>query len=78
MNLCLKMARATKPASLASNCTAHVTPTHVWRSHPARAEIGRLNSFGRSSPMLTPKTYAHAMQQEDADLSFADFRSGAV
>src|SRR5262249_2785663 len=29
--------------------------------------------LGHSSPMLTLKTYAHAMKSEEADLSFADF-----
>ena len=31
--------------------------------------------LGQASPMLTLKTYAHAMKQEEANLSFADFAS---
>lgn len=29
-----------------------------------------------SSPMLTLRTYAHAMREEEADLSFAEFGTG--
>jgi hypothetical protein len=29
--------------------------------------------LGHSSPMLTLKTYAHAIREEEMDLSFADF-----
>ena len=32
--------------------------------------------LGHSSPMLTLKTYAHVMQEEEVDLSFADFGPG--
>jgi integrase len=31
------------------------------------------DQLGHSSPMLTLKTYAHALPEEEADLSFADF-----
>ena len=31
--------------------------------------------LGHASPMLTLKTYAHAMREEETDLSFADFGS---
>jgi len=31
------------------------------------------DQLGHSSPMLTLKTYAHSMQDEETDLSFADF-----
>jgi len=33
------------------------------------------DQLGHASPMLTLKTYAHAMKEEEADLSFADFGS---
>ena len=36
---------------------------------PARTEPAE----GHSSPMLTLKTYAHAMREEEVDLSFAEF-----
>ena len=31
------------------------------------------DQLGHASPMLTLETYAHAMREEEADLSFADF-----
>jgi hypothetical protein len=31
--------------------------------------------LGHSSPMLTLKTYAHAIREEEMDLSFADFEA---
>ncbi len=33
------------------------------------------NQLGNTSPILTLKTYAHAMPEEEADLSFAEFGS---
>ena len=33
------------------------------------------DQLGHSSPTLTLKTYAHAMREEEADLSFAEFGS---
>jgi len=36
---------------------------------------GTADQLGHASPMLTLKTYAHAMKEEEADLSFADFGS---
>ena len=35
------------------------------------------DQLGHSSPMLTLKTYAHALPEEEADLSFADFETGS-
>lgn len=35
------------------------------------------DQLGHSSPMLTLKTYAHAMRAEEVDLSFASFDDGA-
>ena len=32
------------------------------------------DQLGRSTPMLTLRTYSHAMREEEADLGFADFR----
>lgn len=32
-----------------------------------------VDPLGHASPMLTLKTYAHAMREEETDLSFADF-----
>ena len=34
------------------------------------------DQLGHSSPMLTLKTYAHAMREEEVDLSFACFGDG--
>ena len=34
------------------------------------------DQLGHSSPMLTLKTYAHAMSEEETDVSFADFAAG--
>jgi integrase len=31
------------------------------------------DQLGHASPMLTLRTYAHAIREEEADLSFADF-----
>jgi hypothetical protein len=38
---------------------------------PWRAAVAE--QLGHSSPMLTLKTYAHAIHEEEMDLSFADF-----
>ena len=35
------------------------------------------DQLGHSSPMLTLKTYAHAMREEEVDLGFANFGDGA-
>ncbi len=35
------------------------------------------DQLGHSSPMLTLKTYAHSMREEEADLSFADFTNSS-
>ena len=35
------------------------------------------DQLGHSSPMLTLKTYAHVMREEEVDLSFATFGDGA-
>ena len=35
------------------------------------------DQLGHSSPMLTLKTYAHAMREEEVDLSFATFGDGS-
>jgi len=34
------------------------------------------DQLGHSTPMLTLRTYAHAMREEEADLGFADFTTG--
>jgi hypothetical protein len=34
------------------------------------------DQLGHASPMLTLKIYAHAMREEEGDLSFADFATG--
>ena len=35
------------------------------------------DQLGHSTPMLTLRTYAHAMREEEADLNFANFRTTA-
>ena len=35
------------------------------------------DQLGHSSPMLTLKTYAHALPEEEVDLGFASFGDGA-
>jgi hypothetical protein len=35
------------------------------------------DQLGHASPMLTLKTYAHAMREEEVDLGFATFGDGA-
>jgi hypothetical protein len=34
------------------------------------------NQLGHASPMLTLQTYAHAIREEEVDLSFADLTAG--
>ena len=36
------------------------------------------DQLGRASPMLTLRTYAHVIREEEADLSFADFEQPGV
>ncbi len=52
------------------------TARHTYASMPlASGKSVRwvADQLGHSSPMLTLKTYAHAMREEEADLAFADF-----
>jgi len=51
---------------------------HTWASMALAAGKSVrwvADQLGHSSPMLTLKTYAHAMREEEADLSFAEFGS---
>ena len=56
------------------HCTRHTYASMALAS--GKSVKWTAEQRGHSSPMLTLKTYAHVMPQEDADLSFADF--GAV
>ena len=54
---------------------------HTWASRAVAAGKSVrwvADQLGHASPMLTLKTYAHAMNEEAGDLSFAEFGSGRV
>ena len=53
-------------------------PRHTWASFAAasgKSVVWIADQLGHSSPMLTLKTYAHAIREEEADLGFADFHT---
>jgi hypothetical protein len=53
------------------------SPAWVVAGHATREGTDLPAKLGNSSPMLTRKTYAHAMREEEMDLSFAAFGDGA-
>jgi integrase len=55
------------------HCTRHTYASMALAS--GKSVKWTAEQLGHSSPMLTLKTYAHVMREEEADLSFADFDS---
>ena len=53
------------------HCTRHTWASLALASGKSVRWVA--DQLGHSSPMLTLKTYAHSMQDEETDLSFADF-----
>ncbi len=56
------------------HCTRHTYASMALAS--GKSVKWTAEQLGHSSPMLTLKTYAHVMREEEADLSFADFSLG--
>jgi hypothetical protein len=63
--------RGVRPLKL--HCTRHTWASFALASGKSVRWVA--DQLGHSSPMLTLKTYAHAIREEEADLSFADFAS---
>jgi hypothetical protein len=55
------------------HCTRHTWASMALAS--GRSVRWVAEQLGHSSPMLTLKTYAHAIREEEMDLSFADFET---
>jgi hypothetical protein len=55
------------------HCTRHTWASMALASGKSVRWVA--DQLGHASPMLTLKTYAHSMQDEETDLSFADFGS---
>jgi len=53
------------------HCTRHTWASFALASRKSIKWVA--DQLGHASPMLTLKTYAHSMREEEADLSFADF-----
>jgi integrase len=53
------------------HCTRHTWASFALSSGKSVRWVA--DQLGHASPMLTLKTYAHAIREEEADLSFADF-----
>ena len=53
------------------HCTRHTWASFALSSGKSVRWVA--DQLGHSSPMLTLRTYAHAIREEEADLSFADF-----
>ncbi len=53
------------------HCTRHTWASLALASGKSVRWVA--DQLGHSSPMLTLKTYAHSIREEEADLSFADF-----
>jgi len=53
------------------HCTRHTWASLALASGKSVKWVA--DQLGHASPMLTLKTYAHAMREEEGDLSFADF-----
>ena len=53
------------------HCTRHTWASMALASGKSVRWVA--DQLGHASPMLTLKTYAHSMQEEETDLSFADF-----
>ena len=53
------------------HCTRHTWASFALSSGKSVRWVA--DQMGHSSPMLTLRTYAHAIREEEADLSFADF-----
>ena len=53
------------------HCTRHTWASMALASGKSVRWVAE--QLGHSSPMLTLKTYAHAIREEEMDLSFADF-----
>ena len=56
------------------HCTRHTWASLALASGKSIRWVA--DQLGHASPALTLKTYAHAMREEEADLSFADFSLG--
>jgi len=61
--------RGGRPLKL--HCTRHTWASLALASGKSVRWVA--DQLGHASPMLTLKTYAHAMQEEERDLSFLDF-----
>jgi integrase len=61
--------RGVRPLKL--HCTRHTWASFALASGKSVRWVA--DQLGHASPMLTLKTYAHAIREEEADLSFADF-----
>ncbi len=53
------------------HCTRHTWASFALASGKSVRWVA--DQLGHASPMLTLRTYAHAIREEEADLSFADF-----
>ena len=58
------------------HCTRHTYASLALASGKSVRWVA--DQLGHASPMLTLKTYAHSIREEEADLSFADFASENV
>ena len=68
-----RRARKAGVRPLKLHCTRHTWASLALASGKSVRWVA--DQLGHASPMLTLKTYAHSMQDEETDLSFADFGS---
>jgi integrase len=66
-----RRAQKTGVRPLKLHCTRHTWASFALPSGKSVRWVA--DELGHASPMLTLKTYAHAIREEEADLSFADF-----